>query len=134
MRRFQLEHIGIAVTDPMAAAEWYRRVLGFEVLHTAGGPESANAFVRSENGTVLEFWRQEDQPSTADELSDPLQLHVAFKSENPTDDAKYLVDEGATLFQLAAPASNGDSTVALRDPWGNCIQLAKRGANSFFRR
>jgi len=134
MKKFQLEHIGLAVSDPKAAADWYRRVLGFEILHLSEGQETANAFVRNEAGTVLEFWRQAGVRSMADDLTDPLQVHVAFKSEAPLDDAKFLMEQGAALLEIPAPASNGDQTVALRDPWGNCIQLAKRGANSFFRR
>lgn len=134
MKKFRLEHIGFAVSDPKAAAEWYRRVLGFEILHVAENRDAANAFVRNENGTVLEFWRSHDKISTADELSDPLQLHVAFTSENPNEDVKYLLEAGATLYELSAPTTNGDQTVALRDPWGNCIQLAKRAPGSFFHR
>ncbi len=134
MRKFQLEHIGVAVSDPKAAAQWYQRVLGFEILHLVVESESSNAFLRDDAGTVIEFWKLRGLRSIADDLTHHLQLHIAFRSDALLEDAKYLMDQGATLIEIAPVTQNGDETVALRDPWGNCIQLAKRGSGSFLRR
>ena len=134
MRRFQLEHLGIAVSDPKAAADWYRRVLGFEILHQSEENGSANAFLRDQRGCIVEFWKVSGTRSAAQDLTHHLQLHLALRSETPLEDARYLVDQGATLIEIAAVAANGDQTVSVRDPWGNCIQLARRGRTSFFRR
>lgn len=134
MRKFQLEHIGVAVSDPKAAAQWYQRVLGFEILHLVVENDSSNAFLRDDAGTVIEFWKLRGLRSIADDLTHHLQLHIAFRSDALLEDAKYLMDQGATLIEIAPVTQNGDETVALRDPWGNCIQLAKRGAGSFLRR
>ena len=108
-------------------------------VHLHGELRSREACMKSTQ-LAIDLARRHDSSlhvlhiSTADELSDPLQLHVAFTSENPNEDTKYLLEAGATLYELSALASNGDQTVALRDPWGNCIQLAKRAPNSFFHR
>lgn len=134
MRKFQLEHIGVAVSDPKAAAQWYQRVLGFEILHLVVEPDASNAFLRNDAGTVVEFWQLRGLRSIADDLTHHLQLHIAFRSESPLEDARYLMDQGATLIEIAPLAPNGDETVALRDPWGNCIQLAKREPKNFLRR
>ncbi len=134
MRNYQLEHVGIAVSDPKAAAQWYQRVLGFEILHLAVENESSNAFLRDGGGSVVEFWQLRGVRSIVDDLTHHLQLHIALRSESPLEDAKYLMDQGATLVEIAPLAQNGDQTVALRDPWGHCIQLAKRGSASFLRR
>lgn len=134
MRRFQIEHVGLAVADPKAAAEWYHRVLGFEILHLVDGREGANAFLRDGSGTVIELWRNPDTRAVAADLTHHLQVHVALRSESPLEDARSLVEQGAELVEIAAVAPNGDQTISVRDPWGNCIQLARRGAGSFFRR
>lgn len=134
MRNYQLEHVGIAVSDPKAAAQWYQRVLGFEILHLVVENESSNAFLRDGGGSVVEFWQLRGVRSIVDDLTHHLQLHIALRSESPLEDAKYLMDQGATLVEIAPLAQNGDQTVALRDPWGNCIQLAKRGSASWMRR
>lgn len=134
MRKFQLEHVGVAVTDPKAAAQWYQRVLGFEILHLVVEPDASNAFLRDDAGTVVEFWQIRGVRSIADDLTHHLQLHIAFRSDSPLEDARYLMDQGATLVEIAPVAANGDQTVALRDPWGNCIQLARRAPGSFLRR
>ena len=133
MKRFSIEHIGITTSDPVAAAAWYRDVLGFEVLHLSEGTRTTNAFLRAANGTVLELWEQTGLSAVSDRLTDPLELHLALKSDHPADDAAYLMAHGATPFADPPVTPGGDKTIALRDPWGNCIQLARRGAGSFFR-
>jgi len=133
MKRFSLEHVGITTSDPVAAATWYQRVLGFESLFEQRGARTSNAFLRSPNGVVIELWSQSGLAAVSDRLTDPLELHVALASDDPSADAAYLVEHGATLIKVSEPAANGDQTAALRDPWGNCLQLAKRGAGSFFR-
>lgn len=131
MKRFSVEHIGITTTDPIAAADWYRDVLGFEILHSSEGTRTSNAFLRASNGAVVELWKQTGLSAVSDRVTDPLELHLALKSDDPAADAAYLVSRGATLFADPPTTPGGDKTVALRDPWGNCIQLAKRGAGSF---
>jgi len=105
-----------------------------DVFIDLGSAPPSNAFLRDDAGTVVEFWQIRGVRSIADDLTHHLQLHLALRSESPLEDARYLMDQGATLVEIAPVAQNGDQTVALRDPWGNCIQLAKRGAGSFLRR
>jgi hypothetical protein len=56
-----------------------------------------------------------------------LQLHIALRSENPDEEARILVQKGAKFIEKCPITRAGDYLVVLEDPWGNCIQLSKRG-------
>ena len=42
---YRIEHIGLCVSDPVAMAEWYQRVLGFNIVFSGADQEKAVAFV-----------------------------------------------------------------------------------------
>ncbi|MBA9076362.1 VOC family protein [Rufibacter quisquiliarum] len=56
----------------------------------------------------------------------PLLVHLAFVSENPTADKERLCLAGATCVSDQT-LDDGSHLVMLRDPWGLALQLCKRG-------
>jgi hypothetical protein len=70
--------------------------------------------------------REINDPSLP-ELKNPLQLHIAFKRQDPDEDCKRLINMGATFIEECAVKHEGEKLLLLKDPWGNIIQLAKRG-------
>lgn len=122
-----IEHIGIVVRKPQEIAEWYQRVLGFEIIFSAGDAAKATVFVRDAAGKcVLELINAPGLDALCDLQNDPTQLHIAFLSSDPEADADRLVREGAARIGATIVTPAGDTLLLLKDPWGNTLQLAKR--------
>lgn len=45
MKKYKIGHIGIAVSDPIKMANWFRKFLSFKIKFAAEGSEKAVAFV-----------------------------------------------------------------------------------------
>ncbi|MCX6672561.1 MAG: hypothetical protein NTY37_02150 [Methanothrix sp.] len=101
MKKFEIEHIGISVNEPIKMANWYQEALG----------------------------KLPDVLPLAEGLSHHLQLHIALKSDDPEKDAKYLVSMDARFIEKCPITRPGENLVVLSDPWGNTLQLAKRKAD-----
>lgn len=124
---FRIEHIGLSVSDPIAMAEWYARVLGFHIVFSGADQEKAVAFVGDASGNcMLELGRLPGIEPLQSVQSHPLQLHIALASDHPAQDADYLIAHGASFIEEATFKRPGEELLLLRDPWGNSIQLAKR--------
>lgn len=124
---YRIEHIGLCVSDPVAMAEWYQRVLGFNIVFSGADQEKAVAFVTDGSGhCMLELGRLPGIVPLHEVQTHPLQLHIALASDNPRQDADYLIANGATFVEEATFKRPGDELLLLRDPWGNSLQLAKR--------
>lgn len=131
MENFEIEHIGIVVADPVEMAKWYQEVLGFNIIFSAQDEEKGVAFLTDcNNRTMLEFGKVPDVSPLTDRITHHLQLHIAFKSEDPEKDAEYLVSKGATFIEKCPITLPGENLIVLSDPWGNTIQLAKRAVVS----
>jgi catechol-2,3-dioxygenase len=127
MKNFEIEHIGITVVEPIEMAKWYQEVLGFNIIFSAQDGEKGVAFLSDCNKRVmLEFGKVPDVSPLTDRINHHLQLHIAFKSEEPDKDAEYLVSKGATFIEKCPITLPGEYLVVLSDPWGNTIQLVKR--------
>jgi catechol 2,3-dioxygenase-like lactoylglutathione lyase family enzyme len=128
MKEFDIEHIGVCVSDPLAMAAWYRETLGFKIKLSGGDGEKAVAFVTDSSGKVmLEFGKLPGIGPLSKKLDHHLQFHVALKSDDPEADGKAIVEKGGELIEKSPVTMPGDLLLTYRDPWGNCIQLAKRG-------
>ncbi len=123
---FVVEHIGIMAAAPLAMAAWYERVLGFETRASSENGGSANAFVADAGGTMLEFGKNPGAETLAERLTDPLQFHIALKSDDIEADALRLAAEGAIRLGDVRTTAKGDRLLLLKDPWGNTLQLAQR--------
>ena len=127
MKPFKIEHIGICVEKPLAMAEWYRDVLGFTIIFSAQDNEKGVAFLKDCEGKIMfEFGQIPDVNPLSSRLNHHLQLHIAFVSDDPEKDAEYLVSQGAVFIEKCPITLPGELLIALRDPWGNTLQLVKR--------
>jgi glyoxylase I family protein len=122
-----VEHIGISVSNPFEMAKWYRDNLGFNIIYSSEGDPSTNemAFIGDEiKSTVIEVFQ--GRP-VSDQLSDPIALHIALLSDSPEADRDRLVAHGAVFVKAQPTAHEGETLLLLHDPFGNVIQLVKRG-------
>jgi catechol 2,3-dioxygenase-like lactoylglutathione lyase family enzyme len=127
MKKFEIEHIGICVKNPVEMANWYQRVLGFKIKFAAQDEEKGVAFITDScDKVMLELGKLPNILPLTDKMDHHLQLHIALRSDNPDKDADYLMSMGATFIEKCPIKRPGENLIALRDPWGNTIQLAKR--------
>ena len=129
MKKFDIEHIGITVTEPVKMANWYKDVLGFNIKLSPPNDEAEEvaAFITDKNDKVmLEFGKIPGISPLSDQINNHLQLHIAIESDNPDEDVKYLTENGAEFIEKCPIKVPGLSLIVLNDPWGNCIQLVKR--------
>ncbi len=125
--KFDIEHIGVIVSDPLEMAHWYEKILGFNIKFEASDDEKAVAFITdSSDRVMLELAQIPDVTALSAKTDHHLQLHVAVKSDDPEKDTAYLVSNGAKLIEKCPLRRPGDYLIVLEDPWGNCVQLVKR--------
>jgi catechol-2,3-dioxygenase len=129
MKKFNIEHIGLLVKEPVKMAEWYKNVLGFHIKLSSKTDEfeKSVAFITDKNNKVmLELGKLPDISPLCEQTSHHLQLHIAIESDNPDEDMKYLIEKGAKFIEKCPVTMPGDCLIVLNDPWNNCIQLVKR--------
>lgn len=130
MKRFEIEHIGIAVEKPIEMAKWYQEVLGFNIKFSAEDEEKGVAFLTdSSDKVMLELGKVPNVLPLTSRINHHLQLHIALKSVDPDREAEYLVSKGATFIEKCPIKRPGENLIVLSDPWGNTIQLVKRSAD-----
>jgi catechol-2,3-dioxygenase len=129
MKKFEIEHIGICVDEPIEMANWYQDTLGFNIKFCAKFNEKGVAFITDgSNRVMLELGKIPGVSPLAGRLNHHLQLHIALRSEDPDQDAQYLVSKGASFIEKCPIKRPGENLIVLSDPWGNTIQLARRNS------
>jgi len=124
-----IEHLGISVSYPIKIAKWYEKNLGCKIQFLEGNDDGNKsvAFISDEsNAKIIEFFKLPGILPLNNFIENPLQLHIAFRSEFPYEDSKRLIDEGATFLEECLYKHDGEILLLLKDPWGNTIQLVKR--------
>lgn len=121
----KFEHLGLNVSDPVAVAQWYVEHLGLTIVKKSDTGARTH-FLADPAGMMIEIYN-----NPADAVPDyanmnPLLLHVALTSENPTADKDRLAAAGATVVE-EIHLDDGSHLFMMRDPWGLAIQLCKRG-------
>ena len=130
MRNYSIEHIGISVEDPIAIGEWYRDVLGFRIKYSGKDDDKAVSFITDNNeNIIIELGRLPQIDSLSKRINHHLQFHIALKSDDPDLDKDFLIENGATFIEKSPVTREDDYLLTFNDPWGNCIQLAKRKNN-----
>ena len=120
----KIEHVAWNVSDPQAIAKWYATQLGLTVVCHLPHPNQTH-FLVDDDTTILEIYNNPSAPIPDYASMDPLVLHLAFSSEDPSSDIVRLIAAGATMHtDMNLP--DGSRLVMLRDPWGFAIQLCKR--------
>lgn len=123
----KIEHVAMIMDDPVAAAQWYVRHLGFEVRRASDQPPYAHFLADSSATVMIEIYNNPKCPVPNYRDMDPLQLHLAFVSDDIEGDRRRLIEAGATADGDIEALPDGGAVAMLRDPWGVPIQLARRG-------
>lgn len=127
----KLEHFAFQVPDPAAFAAWYGEHLGMKTLRAIGAPTFTHFLAASDGAAVIEIYRNEAAPIPEYPQQDPLVVHLAFVSEDPSADRSRLIAAGATPQAGPVTTAAGDTLVMLRDPWGFPFQLCHRAASFY---
>jgi catechol-2,3-dioxygenase len=128
MSNYSIEHIGFTVEKPIEMANWYKEVLGFKIRFSAEDDEKAVAFVTDcDEKVMLELGRVPDVKPLSKMMDHDLQLHIALRCRDPEMDMHTLIDHGAKFVERCPWTLPGDYLIVLSDPWGNSLQLVKRG-------
>ena len=126
MPSLRLEHLALNVTDPAAVAAWYGEHLGLRVVRLGTDP-ARTTFLATADGLVLfELYCNTAAPVGTYGQKHPLELHLAFRSDDPAADAERLIGACASLFEAFKTTPAGDRMVMLRDPFGLALQLVWR--------
>jgi methylmalonyl-CoA/ethylmalonyl-CoA epimerase len=127
------DHIMISTSDYQGTVDWYRSVLGFEVVREwdiDGYPEvdvgyiAANGFMIEVVGTPKEFQSEKVAPDVFTAMSDRGYVHIAFTSADVDAVAAELLSRGVALelsptnFDAA-----GVRLLFIRDNNGNLIEI-----------
>jgi catechol 2,3-dioxygenase-like lactoylglutathione lyase family enzyme len=121
-----VEHIAWQHPDPVAAAAWYGRHLGFNIARKLYQAPHTHFLADAAGRVVIEIYNNPKAPVPDYRAMDPLVLHLAFSVSDPIAARDRLLTAGATIADNLCTLPNGDRLVMLRDPWGFAIQLARR--------
>ena len=124
----KLEHFALNVVDPVVISAWYVEHLELKIIRQEIDAPYTHFLADSSGNILLEIYKNPpDQVPPYAEMH-PLQLHIAFVSEEPEADKEYLLTAGATFVEELHLA-DGSHLVMLRDPWGLPLQLCKRAVS-----
>ncbi|HDZ20593.1 hypothetical protein LCGC14_0312460 [marine sediment metagenome] len=119
----RLEHIALQVAEPARMAAWYCEHLGMKVVDQVG---DACFFIVDEGGAMLEIYHSPAEGVPDYAAKTPLELHVAFWTDDVPGDCARLASAGATIVRPPDDPSADFQQAMLRDPWGLVVQLIKR--------
>ena len=122
----KIEHVGIIMADPVAAADWYAKNLGFKIVRSAGAPAYTRFLSDSTGHVMIEIYNNPDVSVPDYRSMDPLQLHLALCCEDVMGKRDMLIAAGATPEGEVTGTDSGDELAIVRDPWGFPVQLARR--------
>lgn len=127
------DHIMISTADYSGTVEWYKKILGFEVVREwdiDGYPDvdvgyiAANGFMIEVVGTKIAFQDEKVAPDVFTAMSDRGYVHLAFNSPDVDAVAAELIDRGV---KLELPPTNFDAAgvrlIFIRDNNGNLIEI-----------
>lgn len=124
----KIEHFAINVSVPKKMADWYVDHLGLKIVKQQD-EDPYTTFLADDSGRVmLEIYKNPPNKVPDYKNMDPLILHLAFVSDNPSDDKERLIKAGATLVS-DDHLEDGSHIVMLRDPWELPVQLCKRAVS-----
>jgi catechol 2,3-dioxygenase-like lactoylglutathione lyase family enzyme len=122
----KIEHVAFNVEDPLAMAGWYQKHLGMKLVRQQASPPYMTFLADDSGQVMIEIYRNPADAVPDYRSMDPLILHLAFVSENPSDDKVRLIEAGAELVS-EAHLDDGSHLLMMRDPWGLALQFCKRG-------
>jgi catechol 2,3-dioxygenase-like lactoylglutathione lyase family enzyme len=123
--QFAIEHIGLAARDTMGLCDWYRRVLGAELVFA--NSETPPAFLLRLDGEVM----IEIYPShlSREETSNNRLSgwrHLALKVDSIEAARDRLTGAGVIFEEPIKPAGGGGRVLFFSDAEGNLLHLVER--------
>ncbi len=122
----KIEHVAWMMPDPVAAADWYCRNLGFRVARKSDGYPWGYFLLDDSGSVMVEIYKRKEVPVPDYYAIDPLVLHVALLCDDVRGTIQRLVAAGAKIHADHTVTPDGDEIAMLRDPWGFAVQLVKR--------
>lgn len=122
----RIEHVAFMMPDPVAAADWYCRNLGFRVVRKTDGYPWGSFLLDSSGSVMIEIYKRKEVAVPDYNAIDPLVLHLAFVTDDVKETIGRLTTAGATVHTDFSVTPDGDEIAMLRDPWGLAIQLVRR--------
>jgi catechol-2,3-dioxygenase len=117
MKKYEIEHIGIAVEKPIEMANWYRDTLGFNIKFSAEDEEKGVAFLTDGSDRVmLELGRVPDVLPLTKGMSHHLQFHIALKSDDPDKRPNFWYQRAQSSSKNAPSGMPGENLIVLSDP------------------
>lgn len=123
---YTVEHAAWQHPDPVAAAAWYGRHLGFTIARKLDQAPHTHFLADAAGRVVIEIYNNPKAPMPDYRTLDPLVLHLAFTVADPIAARDELLAARATLTDDLVTLPNGDRLIMLRDPWGFALQLVSR--------
>lgn len=121
----KFEHFAINVEDPQKMSDWYEANLGLKPVKKMAEPPYMTFLADDSGSIMIEIYANSKGETLKFQELHPLAVHLAFVSENPTEDKNRLTKAGASPVSDDV-LEDGSHLVMLKDPWGFSIQLCKR--------
>lgn len=128
--QMKIEHFALNVANPAAMAGWYCKNLGFVIARKLEAAPFTHFLRDPATGVMLEVYNNPPDQVPDYAATDPLQLHIAFASDDLEAERDALLAAGATPVSDQTLA-DGTRLAMLRDPWGLSIQLCQRAPGFF---
>ncbi|WP_026463922.1 VOC family protein [Adhaeribacter aquaticus] len=122
----KLEHFALNVEDPTAMADWYVQHLGLKIVKQLKDAPYMTFMADDSGRVMIEIYNNPPDEVLPFRTMNPLLVHLAFVSENPSADKERLQAAGASV-ESDQQFEDGTHLVMMRDPWGLAIQFCKRG-------
>lgn len=121
----KIEHFAFNVEAPLAMAEWYTEHLGLKVKKQKKSPPYMTFMADESEKVMIEIYHNPVDKVPDYRNMNPLIVHLAFVSKDPSNDKKRLMKVGAE-FVSEDQFEDGSHLLMLRDPWGFALQFCKR--------
>jgi catechol 2,3-dioxygenase-like lactoylglutathione lyase family enzyme len=121
-----IEHVALNVPDPVAAAAWYVRHLGLQVIRSLSEAPFTHFLADSSQRVLVEMYANTKALVPDYQAMDPMIFHIAFVSADVRAERERLLAAGASSAGDLTITPAGDEMTFLRDPWGVPLQLVKR--------
>jgi glyoxylase I family protein len=128
MTSLVLEHVALALPDPMAGADWYVRNLGFRLARASSEPPYAHFILAPGGGVLVEFFHDLGTAPPDYRKVDAMAAHLAFAVDDVDAAVAKLVAAGAVPDRAPVRSPAGDRHAVVRDPWGVPLQLITRAS------
>lgn len=122
-----IEHLGMAVPNPIKMGKWFEKNLGFRIIRELGTDVEGVIFMADDRGNVLEIANIPEIKPMDFKSMNPLLIHLAIECADPMSEAKRLVAAGAEWIGEAIRNDYKGEKILVRDPYGGLtIQLVNR--------